>query len=252
MHIPSLADARQGLTTRPARILAALGLTSLIPVGFGAARKGNKQRFDHAESDDTASNKDNGNKNDDSESSSKDDASRDRRAEKDSAQDSGSDGGGKNRNRGDTGDSDKSDRKSDHSQSASNSNDTSDDDNRDDDNSSDGDADFAQRGRADDNPSPTPTPSSPPSTNPNVTFPTPSPDDSSNVDLTVQSNPDVIAQVSGRGGFAFARSDGVTAISGPDGAKLIRTGTDTSGTTNLTPVPTPSSDGGNNNVDFNS
>jgi len=72
-------------------------------------------------------------------------------------------------------------------------------------------------------------------------------------DLVVQSNPDVIAQTSAKGGFAFARSGNVTAVSGPDGAKIIQNGPTTG--TEVTPVPsptTPGTEGGNNNVGFES
>jgi hypothetical protein len=65
-------------------------------------------------------------------------------------------------------------------------------------------------------------------------------------DLLVQANDNVVANVSTSGGFAFARSGDVTAISGPDGASIVQNGTGTTGTS-----PTePSSDGGNNNTDF--
>jgi hypothetical protein len=71
------------------------------------------------------------------------------------------------------------------------------------------------------------------------------PDTSPN-DLLVQANDNVVASVSTSGGFAFARSGDVTAISGPDGASIVQNGTGTTGTT-----PTePSGDGGNNNPDF--
>jgi hypothetical protein len=64
-------------------------------------------------------------------------------------------------------------------------------------------------------------------------------------DLVVDANDDVIASVSTSGGFAFARSGDVIAVSGPDGASIVRIGTDT--------IPAePSDDGGNNDVDFSS
>jgi hypothetical protein len=70
-------------------------------------------------------------------------------------------------------------------------------------------------------------------------------------DLVVNANDDVIASVSTSGGFAFARSGGVTAVTGPDGASIIQTGDVTTGTRGTTPTE-PSDDGGNNNLDFSS
>lgn len=70
------------------------------------------------------------------------------------------------------------------------------------------------------------------------------------VDLVVEANPDVIASVSTSGGFAFARSGDVTAITGPDGASIIRSG-DGAPATTTDPVE-PSDDGGNNDLDFSS
>ncbi|MBW3632352.1 MAG: hypothetical protein KY456_04905 [Chloroflexi bacterium] len=72
----------------------------------------------------------------------------------------------------------------------------------------------------------------------------------SDVDLVVEANPDVIASVSTSGGFAFARSGDVTAVTGPDGASIIRSGA-------AAPAPTagpvePSDDGGNNDLEFSS
>ena len=85
-------------------------------------------------------------------------------------------------------------------------------------------------------------------TNPNVVITdTPQVTD---VDLVVEANPDVIASVSASGGFAFARSGDVTAVSGPDGASIIQSG---EGDTATTPAPVePSDDGGNNDLDFSS
>ena len=85
-------------------------------------------------------------------------------------------------------------------------------------------------------------PAAPP-TNPNVVL-----DDihtTSIADLVVEANEDVIATVSASGGFAFARSGGVTAVTGPDGATIIQTG-------DVTTPTEPSDDGGNNDLDFSS
>lgn len=74
------------------------------------------------------------------------------------------------------------------------------------------------------------------------------PDTSIN-DLVVQGNEDVIATVSTSGGFAFARSGDVVAVTGPDGASIIQTGDVTTGTNGTDPTEPPA-DGGNNDVDF--
>jgi hypothetical protein len=106
--------------------------------------------------------------------------------------------------------------------------------------------DFAQR--ADDTPpddvpdATTVTPA-----NPNV-FVDDVPDTSLN-DLVVQGNDNVLASVSTSGGFAFARSGDVVAVTGPDGASIIQTGDVSAGTRGTFPVE-PSDEGGNNNADF--
>jgi hypothetical protein len=68
-------------------------------------------------------------------------------------------------------------------------------------------------------------------------------------DLIVQASDDVIADVSTSGGFAFARSGDVIAVSGPDGASIIQTGDVTAGTSGTSPDE-PSDDGGNNSPEF--
>jgi hypothetical protein len=70
-------------------------------------------------------------------------------------------------------------------------------------------------------------------------------------DLVVNANDDVIASVSTSGGFAFARSGDVIAVSGPDGASIIQTGDVSTGTSGTSPAE-PSADGGNNDVGFTS
>jgi len=74
------------------------------------------------------------------------------------------------------------------------------------------------------------------------------PDTSIN-DLVVQANDNVLASVSTSGGFAFARSGDVIAVSGPDGASIVQTGDVSTGTNGTSPTA-PSDEGGNNNVDF--
>jgi hypothetical protein len=68
-------------------------------------------------------------------------------------------------------------------------------------------------------------------------------------DLVVEANEDVVATVSASGGFAFARSGDVIAVTGPDGASIIQIGDVTSGTSGTDPVEPPA-DGGNNTPDF--
>jgi hypothetical protein len=66
--------------------------------------------------------------------------------------------------------------------------------------------------------------------------------------LVVDANDDVLASVSTSGGFAFARSGDVIAVSGPDGASIVHTGDVNTGTTGASPADP--SDGGNNDVEF--
>ncbi|MBA3450654.1 MAG: hypothetical protein H0T18_05525 [Chloroflexia bacterium] len=70
----------------------------------------------------------------------------------------------------------------------------------------------------------------------------------------VETNSDVVANVSPGGGFAFARSGNIIAISGPDGATVINTeDPDFLVSTNTGRIfGEPSADGGNNDVDFTS
>jgi hypothetical protein len=80
--------------------------------------------------------------------------------------------------------------------------------------------------------------------------------DLSEAELVIEANPDVIASVSSSGGFAFARSGDVIAISGPDGASIIQSDDPEVGVT-LDPIvdepfDEPSDDGGNNDIDFSS
>jgi hypothetical protein len=67
-------------------------------------------------------------------------------------------------------------------------------------------------------------------------------------DLVVDANDDVLASVSTSGGFAFARSGDVIAVSGPDGASIVQTGDVNTGTAGTSPADP--SDGGNNDVEF--
>jgi hypothetical protein len=75
--------------------------------------------------------------------------------------------------------------------------------------------------------------------------------DTSIGDLVVQANDNVLASVSSSGGFAFARSGDVIAVSGPDGASIVHIGDVSTGTSGTRPTE-PSDDGGNNDVGFTS
>lgn len=76
--------------------------------------------------------------------------------------------------------------------------------------------------------------------------------DLSEAELVIESNPDVIASVSSSGGFAFARSGNVIAVSGPDGARIIQAD-DPEAVADPDPEPVdPGDDGGNNDMDFSS
>jgi hypothetical protein len=92
-----------------------------------------------------------------------------------------------------------------------------------------------------------------PTTNPNVSVDTSPVDDPT---LVVESNPGVIASVSARGGFAFARSDDIVAVTGPDGASIVQADSFVPPGTSPPPPPTsdlePTDDGGNNDIGFTS
>ena len=93
-----------------------------------------------------------------------------------------------------------------------------------------------------------------PTTNPNVSV-NATPDDDPT--LVVESNPGVIASVSARDGFAFARSDDIVAVTGPDGASIVRADSFVPpGSATSPPPPTsdnePIDDGGNNDIGFTS
>ncbi len=92
-----------------------------------------------------------------------------------------------------------------------------------------------------------PTPTVP--SNPNI--PVATTPDLTDADLFIEANPDVIASVSTSGGFAFARSGNVIAVSGPDGAQIIQTD-DPEDVVTPSPSPSEPSDGGNNDIDFSS
>lgn len=249
--LTSVRDAARGATHRlallPGRLLAGLGIAAALPQGVGEARKNPRQGDER----DAGKNHDEGNKRENEQQASQDGDVKPEKRDDESGKD-------ESRNdREDRNDGDEKVRQESKRQDASSeSTDEDQGGTKGGGRNSDADAEQAQRdGRnnnsddgLDDEPSPTPTPAPPPVTNPNVPIPDTSgdPDD---VELIVQSNPDVIAQTSTSGGFAFARSGGVTAITGPDGARIIRTGEPDA----PAPTPTPPPDGGDNNPpDFTS
>jgi hypothetical protein len=261
---PQVADfLRSGswLRSRASRLMSGLGLVAISPEIAGAARKDDRRDGDQGRKNDDAGNnrddreeknqnerksgqendrnasaedRDAGDKSDTSEKRNRDEG----RSERDKGSDEGGSDTGKNR-----GDSERRNAESD-----ANSTETS---AADDDSHRHGGRhvrEFEQQ--ADDVPAgdvPDATTVTP--ANPNVVI-----DDipsSSIADLVVEANDNVIASVSTSGGFAFARSGGVTAVTGPDGASIVLTGDVTTGTRGTSPTE-PSDDGGNNDLDFSS
>jgi hypothetical protein len=237
--------------------LSGLGFAAVLPQGAGAARKERDRKDDQDQKDSDANEHRNESAGDDT--SGKDNngearAENDDTGKKDQRSDESDSGGGRDRN-------DNRNRDGDAASQADSEEDVSRRETRRQDEG--GDSDKASRNSDDDagdggrrvsrefeqevdevpvEDVPATTPAAP--ANPNVVI-TDVPE-VSDVDLVVEANPDVIASVSASGGFAFARSGGVTAVSGPDGASIIRTG-------DVTVDPTePSDDGGNNDLDFSS
>jgi hypothetical protein len=231
---------------RTGRLLAALGLAAFSSEVAGAARKSGgrnddargksddraeKTRDEH-ESDRKSDSKD-GAESKDAESESGKQGRKQERTSNEESNDQNGSGGAKDRG-------DSSPRNSD-SDSTSRGDSSADD-------SEQGDRsvrEFAQRGDEPRDDVPDVTTVTP--ANPNAVIDD-IPDTSVN-DLVVQGNEDVIATVSTSGGFAFARSGDVVAVTGPDGASIIQTGDVTTGTNGTDPTEPPA-DGGNNNVDF--
>ncbi len=232
---------------RTGRLLAALGLTAFSSEVAEAARKSGRRNDDargnsddHAEKtpDEQESNGKNDSKdgaeNKDAESESgKQDRKQERTSNEESNDQNGSNGA---KDRGE------SSRRNGDSDSASRGDSSADD-------SPQGDRsvrELAQK-KADEPLDDVPDAPSTPA-NPNVVVDD-IPDTSIN-DLVVQGNEDVIATVSTSGGFAFARSGDVVAVTGPDGASIIQTGDVTTGTNGTAPADPPADGGNNNDVDF--
>ena len=240
-------NARRRLASHSTRLLAGLGLAASLPEAVGEARKNSRQR--DGENDRARNDRgDNGNR-----SNQDGDVNAEKRDDAEKGENR------KNRDDRSGDDEDRNVRQESKRQDASTEASDTDQDGESGGGrrGSDDSAELEQRNNnsgdnLDDTPTPTPTPAPAPPTNPNVAIPDTSGTEPDDVELIVQSNPDVIAQTSASGGFAFAQSGGVTAISGPDGAKIIQTGTETVAPTPA-PVPSqPSPDGGDNNTDFTS
>ena len=266
--IADVLKSGSGLRSRTGRLLAAVGLASVSPEIASAARRGERRNGDQGRNNDATQDKsgdsakknqneqDAGRKN--SSDAGAEDKDTDAKSQKSGKQDrneeqsrndagkeqNGSDGG---RDRGDSqrrnADSDSASR---HDSSAS------------DDSFYRGSREarrFEQRANEPTGDSPRDTP--PVDRVPDATSITPAnPEvfiddvpETSLADLIVQANDNVIATVSSSGGFAFARSGDVIAVSGPDGASIIQTGDVTAGTHGTFPAEPPD-DGGNNNPDL--
>jgi hypothetical protein len=261
---PRIADILglgRGIHSRTGRLLGALGLTTISPEVADAGRRSderdnsqgrtkddvqensdeaektkNEQKADRKNESDT-SNEDH-NTGDKSGKAEKHDRNGQRSASDESSEQNGSDGG---KGRGD------SPRRKAESDST-----TQDDASADDSHHHGGRhvRDFAQRAdeaRVDSPPDDVPDATTVTPANPNA-FIDEVPDTSIN-DLVVQGNDNILASVSTSGGFAFARSGDVVAVSGPDGASIIQTGDVSAGTRGTIPGE-PSDEGGNNNGDF--
>lgn len=259
-QIASLLRSGSWLRSQTTRVMAGLGLAAISPTTADAARKGERRAVDdERKNDDGGENRDDRehrNQNErgsdreidrrasteDADSSDKSDRSgkRDRtetRNEDDESSEQGGSDSGKNRGESRRGDDD--------SDSSSRDSSPPDED------SSQGSGrrvrEFEQQ--ADEPADDTPAQTTVTPANPNVVV-----DDipgTSIADLVVEANDDVIATVSTSGGFAFARSGDVIAVTGPDGATIIQTGDVTSGTSGTIPAE-PSDDGGNNDLVFSS
>ena len=259
-QIADLLRSGTSLRYQATRVMTGLGLAAIPPLTADAARKGerradsdertndegggNRNDQEHKNQNDQGSDRGNdrnastedGKSSDKSDKSEKRDRNETRNQDEESSEQGGSDGG-KNR-----GESRRSDDDSDSSSRGSSS--------ADEDSSQESGRrvrEFEQQ--ADEPAGDTPAQTTVTPANPNVVvddIPT-----TSIADLVVEANDDVIATVSTSGGFAFARSGDVIAVTGPDGASIIQTGDVTTGTRGTTP-PEPSDDGGNNDLDFSS
>jgi hypothetical protein len=248
------------LRLQTSRLMSGLSLAAISPATADAARKGERRADnDERKNDDGGENRDDrdhGNQNErgsdrgnDRKASTEDGGSGDKsaksekhdrnesRSQDDESSEQGASGSGKNRGESRRGDDD--------SDSGSRNSSSVDDDSSQE--SGRRVREFEQQ--ADEPADDTPAPTTVTPANPNVVI-----DDipgTSIADLVVEANDDVIATVSASGGFAFARSGDVTAVTGPDGATIIQTGDVTTGTRGTNP-PEPSDDGGNNDLDFSS
>jgi hypothetical protein len=248
---PQIADVlRPGAERRfrTGRLLAALGLAAFSSEIAGAARKSGGRNDEARGNSDDRAEKTRGEQESDRKNDSKDVAEskdaksesgkQDRKQERTSNEESNDQNGSEGAN--DRGDS---------SRRNSNSDSTSRGDSSADDDAHRGDRSVRELAQRADEPLDTvPDATTDTPANPNVVIDG-IPDTSIN-DLVVQGNEDVIATVSTSGGFAFARSGDVVAVTGPDGASIIQTGDVTTGTSGTEPTEPPADGGNNNNVDF--
>jgi hypothetical protein len=262
LPLADIRKSRSWLRSQPGRLLSGLGLATGFPLAADAARKGDRRGVNEDQEDDAKGNRNDGgdagssgkDKNADAQSEDKNSGEKESKgdenrssdkSDRDSSRDEG-DGGGRDKTEAE------SDRQAARRQDAATESDESPRKNSDGGESDHGGGrrshEFEQRADdavVEDEPAATIVA---PILNPNVVI-TDTPQ-ISDVDLVVDANPDVIASVSASGGFAFARSGDVTAVTGPDGASIIRSGEDAPATT--TDRVEPSDDGGNNDLDFSS
>jgi hypothetical protein len=274
-QLAAALSSKAELGFRTGGLLSALGLVSISQQVAAAARKddrrNNNQGRDNDEARDDRDNRAEKSRNE-QESDSKDDskASAEERDTSDKSgksekHDQNEERGGKDKS-SDQNDSDSGKSRDDSSRRSSNSDSSSGEaSDADDDSHRHGDRrvrEFAQQADEptdDSPPDDSPPDESPPEDVPDEDTATPtSPDvdldhipSTSIADLVVEANDHVIATVSSSGGFAFARSGDVIAVTGPDGATIIQTD-DVSAKTRGTRPAEPSDDGGNNDVEFSS
>jgi hypothetical protein len=263
--LPRLADIRQSrswLRSQSGRLLSGLGLATGFPLAADAARKTDRRSDNQDQKDDAKGNRNDGGdagssgKDENADAKSDDKNSGEKESKGDENGNSDKSDRESNRDEGDGGGRDKteaeSDRQAARRQDAATESDESPRKNNDGGESNHGGGrhsqEFEQRADdavVEDEPAATDVA---PILNPNVVI-TDIPQ-ISDVDLVIEANPDVVASVSTSGGFAFARSGDVTAVTGPDGASIIRSEEGAPATT--TDRVEPSDDGGNNDLDFSS
>ena len=229
------------LQSQSGRLLSGLGLAAISPRVAGAARK-DKGRGDDQDRQDNNQNDRNADRDNNAETKAENQAASDKRDRSESRQE---DDGGRDESEGDQsrGETRRQDANAASDETSGSSGDETGD------RGARRSQEFEQR--ADDVPA-ADEPATTTVTPANPTVVIDDVPDPSITDLVVEANDDVIASVSTSGGFAFARSGDVTAVTGPDGASIIQTGASDSGSTPSPAPDEPSADGGNNDLDFSS